>query len=130
MVNCEHITITSDEPWDPTSGDWEENKAKFTRKHRHARSITSKGDCTRFLTVATRAATNCSELESETFENFFNEITMIRTASYVTSRAAKSGKRKLGVDYEQLRCILGHVPMEVVEQTSHPAYHAARRKKR
>jgi hypothetical protein len=116
LENCEHIPLTSDEPWDPTSEDWEENEAKFTRKHRHARSITTKGDMTAPFDVRT-AATNCSTLESETYERYFADAPKLCTASYAVSRVAKSGKRKLGIDYEKLRCILGHVPMEVVEQT-------------
>ena len=33
---CEHIELTSDELWDPTDVDWEENEEKFTRKYHHA----------------------------------------------------------------------------------------------
>jgi len=36
MEECEHIELTSDDPWDPTDVDWEENEEKFTRKDRHA----------------------------------------------------------------------------------------------
>ena len=41
MEECEHIELTSDEPWDPTDVDWEENEEKFTRKYRHARNAVS-----------------------------------------------------------------------------------------
>ena len=51
------------------------------------------------------------------YEHYFVDAPKLRMASYAISRIAKSGKRKLGVDYEKLRRILGHVPMEVVEQT-------------
>ena len=64
--NCEHITLTSDEPWDPSSGDWEESEAKFTRKRRYARSITSKGDAMA-PTAQRTAAMNCSNLENKTY---------------------------------------------------------------
>ena len=36
MEECEHIELTSDEPWDPTDVDWEENEDKFKRKYSHA----------------------------------------------------------------------------------------------
>jgi hypothetical protein len=114
--NCEHITMTSDEPWDPTLEDWEESEAKFTRKHRHARSITStKGETV--CNCETNATSSCSELEQEIHKHFFDKAPRVRTVGYATSRAAKSGKRKLDVDYERLRRILGLVPMEVVEKT-------------
>ena len=41
MEECEHIELTSDELWDPTDVDWEENGEKFTRKYRHARNAVS-----------------------------------------------------------------------------------------
>ena len=41
MEECKHIELTSDEPWDPTDVDWEENEEKFTRKYRHARNAVS-----------------------------------------------------------------------------------------
>jgi hypothetical protein len=98
-----------------TSEDREESEAKYTRKQRHARNISSKGDTMAPADQRT-AATNCSNLESETYEHYFGNAPKLPMASYAISRIAKSGKRKLGIDYEKLRRILGHVPMEVVEQ--------------
>jgi hypothetical protein len=94
--------MTSDEPWDPTSEDWEESEAKFTRKHQHAGSITSnKGKMA--CNCSTKVTSSCSELEQEIHEHYFDEAPRVRTVNYATSRAAKSGKRKLDVNYERLR---------------------------
>ena len=41
MEECDHIELTSDEPWDPTNVDWYENEEKFTQKYRHAWNVVS-----------------------------------------------------------------------------------------
>ena len=87
--NCEHITLTSDEPWDPSSADWEDSEAKFTRKQRHARSISAKRDAMAPPDDQT-AAMNCSNLESEAYEHYFADT---KTTSGQLRCKQKSKKR-------------------------------------
>ena len=48
MEECEHIELTSDEPWDPTDVVWEENEEKVTR------STVMRGTWSRLFTWKTK----------------------------------------------------------------------------
>ena len=105
MEECEHIELTSDEPWDPTDVDWEENEEKFTQKHRHAWNVVSSnysGD---------EDTDTFDSMEQAAIDDMLSDLPKVRTARYAT-RALRTGKRAEDVDYDRLRRIFGGVSEE------------------
>ena len=121
MEDCEHIELTSEEPWDPNEDDWEENEQKFTRKFRNAR-------CTfGAVNEATdEGLTIFDSREQAVIDDMLSELPEVRSAQYV-SRALKSGNRSENLNMNRLRRIFGGISEEIVNKTLSATTHMIQR---
>ena len=120
MEECEHIELTSDEPWDPTDVDWEENEEKFTRKYRHAWNAVSS------IHLEDEDKENFDPMEQAVIDHMLSDLPKVRTARYAT-RSLRTGKRTEDVDYDRLRRIFGGVSEETVNKTLAATTHMVQR---
>lgn len=145
MEDCELIEITSEEPWDPSEDDWEENEAKFSRKHRHVRctirEVNEFNDTDLFISppypindagVGSITGKTSGEpvmldsREQVAIDDMLSELPEIRSTRYA-SRALKSGKRSENIDYGRLRRIFGGVSEDTVIKTLAATTHMVQR---
>ena len=85
--------LNSDEPWDPTSVDWEENEEKFTRKYHHAWNVVSSNH-------SGHEDTNTFDpMKQAAIGDMLSDLPKVRMARYVT-RALRRGKLAEDVDYD------------------------------
>ena len=110
MEECEHIELTSDELWDPTDVDWEENEEKFTRKYRHARNTVSS------IHQEDEGKDTFDPMEQAIVDDMMSDLPKVRMARYAT-RALRTGKRAEDVDYDRLQRIFGGISEETVNKT-------------
>ena len=78
MEECEHIELTSDEPWDPTNVDWEGNEEKFTRKYRHVRNAVSS------IHLEDEGKDTFDPMEQAIINDMMSDLPKVRTARYAT----------------------------------------------
>ena len=78
MEECEHIELTSNEPWDPTNVDWEENEEKFTRKHRHTRNAVSS------IHSGDEDTDTFDTMEQAPIDDMLSDLPKVRAARYAT----------------------------------------------
>ncbi|EEC42861.1 predicted protein [Phaeodactylum tricornutum CCAP 1055/1] len=120
LENCLHIDLTSDQPWDPNSKDWEDNEQRYTRhdRQRNARyTATDNADEENFYHGYFSLPDSKEFPVLPANNNVMNPHDVVREIKYATARVSKSSPRDLDVDRDKLRRILGHVPMEVVDRT-------------
>ena len=121
LEDCEHIELTSEDPWDPNEDDWEQNEEKFTRKLRNARftldTVNEPSDEVLFA---------FDHREQDAIDDMLSELPEVRTAQYAT-RALKSGKRSESLDFARLRRIFGGVSEETVKKTLSATTHMVQR---
>ena len=120
MEECEHIELTSDEPWDPTDVDWEENEEKFTRKYRHAQNAVSS------INQEDEGMNTSNPMEQAIIDDMMSDLPKVRMARYAT-RDLRMGKRAKHVDYDRLRRIFGGVSEETVNKTLAATTHMVQR---
>ena len=71
MENCCHVVVTSDEPWDPYSKDFEENK-RATQVHDHYRVLEVISRCNMVILAVT------SEAKGDLFDHLQDMVTGLR----------------------------------------------------
>ena len=71
MENCHHVVVTSDEPWDPYSKDFEENE-RATQVHDHYRVLEVISRCNMVILAVT------SEAKGDLFDHLQDVVTGLR----------------------------------------------------
>ena len=112
--------LTSDEPWDPTDVDWEENEEKFTRKYCHARNAVSS------IHSGDEDTDPFDSMEQATINDMLSDLPKVRAARYAT-RALRTGNRADDVDYDRFRRIFGGVSEETINITLAATTHMVQR---